>query len=896
MTPHTHVTTYLKDYQAPKYIVNTLKLVFHLDPQATRIEATATYERVASVDQGAALLLHGDDSLTLLELQLDGQKISSRHGDKTYYQVTDDQLTLNNLPQTFTLRVVTQINPVANKALEGLYLSSGNFCTQCEPEGFRRITYFQDRPDVMAVYTTKIIADKQHCPVLLSNGNLIDSGDLSGDDGESECGKHFAVWHDPFPKPSYLFAVVAGDLVCIEDTFTTCSGRDILLQIYVEARNRDKCEHAMRSLKKAMQWDEQRFGLEYDLDRYMIVAVDDFNMGAMENKGLNVFNSKYVLASPDTATDDDYLGIEGVIGHEYFHNWTGNRITCRDWFQISLKEGLTVFRDQEFSADMNSAAVKRIEEVRLLQAHQFAEDAGPLAHPVRPDSYVEINNFYTMTVYNKGAEVIRMMQTLLGRKQFMAGIRCYIDRHDGQAVTTDDFVAAMQDTSGVDLSQFKRWYTQAGTPVLEVTSNYASTTHAMSVTLRQSCPPTPGQRQKLPFHIPVKVALITNDGIEVSVKGGTNITSGETVLELTDTEQTFCFTDVPPGAVLSVLRDFSAPVQLKMAQSVADMAFLMAHDSDPFNRWNAGQRLGLCLILQLIDDVHNTKELVLDGGYIDAVSHILRDETTDPALLALALTLPLENYIAEQMEQIDPQAIHSVRQFIRTTLAKELQQQFITCYQRCNLAGANIVASNPDAIGLRSLKNVCLSYLSCLEDTAMQNMVYEQYRTGAADGNMTEVSAALTIMTDLPTPASREIFEQFYQQWQHDPLVVDKWLAIQARSNRSDCLQQVEKLLTSPAFDLKNPNKVRSLIGAFCHGNMVNFHAIDGSGYRFLQRQIATLDTFNPQIAARLVTPLLRWQRYNSQRSIAMKQVLEELLAATSISPDLYEVVSKGLK
>ncbi|MEA3465192.1 MAG: aminopeptidase N, partial [Thermodesulfobacteriota bacterium] len=707
-------------------------------------------------------------------------------------------------------------------------------------------------------------------------GNLVDHGDLEG-------GRHFARWNDPFPKPAYLFALVAGKLVCQEDSFTTCSGREVLLQIYVEQRNQHKCDHAMRSLKKAMAWDEQRFGLEYDLDRYMIVAVDDFNMGAMENKGLNIFNSKYVLACPDTATDSDYLDIEGVIGHEYFHNWTGNRITCRDWFQLSLKEGLTVFRDQEFSADMNSAAVKRIEEVRLLQTHQFAEDASPLSHPVRPDSYVEINNFYTMTVYNKGAEVIRMLQTLLGRDQFTAGIRNYVARHDGQAVTTDDFVAAMQDASGVNLDQFKRWYIQGGTPIVQVKHSYDAVARTMSLTFTQSCPVTPGQREKEPFHIPVRVALIAADGGDVGV--------GEIVLEITKAEQSFTFKDVAPGTIPSVLRDFSAPVKLVMEQSLKDLAFLMTHDSDPFNRWNAGQRLALQLLLALVTDVQHGRTLHLDSEYIEAFRRGLQDDQTDPSLLALALTLPLEGYVAEQMSQIDPQAIHAAREFMRHTLACELQTELLQCYRRCHVQGEYRL--DPQSIGQRNLKNLCLAYLGTLDDGVMVDLVYAQYQHS---DNMTDVSAALTIMADIPGVRTHQAFDTFYQRWQDDPLVVDKWLSIQARSSRSDCLSAVQQLLDSLAFDLKNPNKVRSLIGAFCQGNLANFHAVDGSGYRFLQQQIAKLDTFNPQIAARLVTPLLRWPRYDEQRSSAMKAVLEALLGTAKISPDLYEVVSKSLQ
>ncbi|OQY18509.1 MAG: aminopeptidase N [Desulfobacteraceae bacterium 4572_35.1] len=890
----THDAIYLADYRSPAYVVKKVDLNFDLAEEKTRVEAVSSIVRAAGTAATEPLLLRGE-GLELLALELNGKTIEA-----DAYQLDDKGLVVKGVPQQFELRIVTQINPAGNSALEGLYLSSGNFCTQCEPEGFRRITYAMDRPDVMSLYTTTITADKAKYPVLLSNGNLVESHDLDG-------GRHLVRWEDPFPKPSYLFALVAGELVCREDHFTTVSGRDVLLQIYVEPRNQEKTSHAMESLKKAMQWDEQRFGFEYDLDRYMIVAVDDFNMGAMENKGLNVFNSKYVLASPATATDNDYLAIEGVIGHEYFHNWTGNRITCRDWFQLSLKEGLTVFRDQEFSADMNSAAVKRIEEVRLLQSHQFAEDSGPLSHPVRPESYVEINNFYTMTVYNKGAEVIRMLHTLLGQEQFMRGMRLYVSRHDGQAVTTDDFVAAMADGSGVDLTQFKRWYSQSGTPVVTVASEYDSQEQTLNLTVSQSWPATPDQQQKQPLQIPVRMALIAADGTPLPLKmeGGESL-GAETVLHLSADQQTFTFYDVSSGAVPSLLRGFSAPVKFEMEQSVDDLAFLMACDNDPFNRWNAGQRLAVRLLLGLIDDVQQGRTLQLDSRYCAAFERTLQDEDSDPALLALALTLPFESYLAEQMSPIDPHAIHSAREFVRSTLAQQLRKPLLSCYRRCQDKIATLTAMVtetmqsgsefvPQAVGWRSLKNVALAYLALVGDADLHDLVYAQY---TANDNMTDVEAALTIAADIDEgdgDTSQQILSDFYQRWRNDPLVVDKWLAIQARAQRSDCLQRVQQLMDSDAFDIKNPNKVRSLIGVFCQGNPVNFHALDGAGYRFLQQQVAQLDSFNPQIAARLVTPLLRWSRYDTKRAAAMKQQLEKLVAMPDISADLYEVVNKGL-
>ncbi|WP_316348897.1 aminopeptidase N [Desulfuromonas acetoxidans] len=874
--------TYLKDYVPYPFEVERLDLEFDLEPHHTRVLSRARYKRKEHVDVEEPLRLNGAGQ-TLLSLSLDGTPLTALD-----YRCQDSGLVLPNVPNAFELTVVTEIDPEANKALEGLYLSSGNFCTQCEAQGFRRITYFPDRPDVMTRYTTTIRADKQRFPVLLSNGNLVEQCDL--DDG-----RHLTRWEDPFFKPSYLFALVAGDLVCQEDAFTTMSGREVLLQIYVEARNADKCDHAMLSLKKAMAWDEQRFGFEYDLDRFMIVAVDDFNMGAMENKGLNVFNSKYVLARPETATDDDFLNIESVVGHEYFHNWTGNRITCRDWFQLSLKEGLTVFRDQEFSADMNSAAVKRIEEVRILQSHQFAEDSGPMAHPVRPESYVEINNFYTMTVYSKGAELIRMMQTLLGRDGFMAGIRLYVQRHDGQAVTTDDFVAAMEDASGVDLDQFRRWYSQAGTPVIHVEQHYDGERQQLTLDVTQSCPATPGQPDKQPFHIPLRLALLGPDGtpqplhlVNESAQQGAE----ELVLSVTAARQKFCFEQVGEGCVVSLLRDFSAPVKLTMNTSRDELAFLMAHDNDAFNRWNASQRLAGGLLLDLVDRVRKGQKLILEPMFVEAFRTSLLDEQTDPSLLALALALPLESFLAEQMEEIDPQAIFTVREFVRHEVAVQLKDDFLTVYRRCADSGPYEVT--PQAVGQRRLKNLCLGYLAALapQDNMIWQMILEQFSTGR---NMTDVSAALGLLADHDNRDSRHALDTFYATWKEDPLVVEKWLGIQARSRREDCLEQVERLMGTPAFNLHNPNKVRSLIGVFCQGNSVRFHAADGSGYDFLRRQVALIDPFNPQIAARLVAPLLRWPRYDDTRSALMKQALEQLQAKTTLSADLYEMVSKGL-
>nr|WP_320049737.1 aminopeptidase N [uncultured Desulfuromonas sp.] len=874
--------TYLKDYTPYPFDLEWIELEFDLEPHQTRVQARTRFCRKSGVPEQTALALNGAGQ-TLVTVLLDDQPLTALD-----YREECGGLVLPDVPEQFVLTIVTELDPEANKALEGLYLSSGNFCTQCEAQGFRRITYFPDRPDVMTRYTTTIRADKKRFPVLLSNGNLLEHKDLDGS-------RHMTRWQDPFFKPSYLFALVAGDLVCCEDSFTTMSGREVLLQIYTEERNADKCDYAMVSLKKSMAWDEQRFGFEYDLDRFMIVAVDDFNMGAMENKGLNVFNSKYILARPETATDDDFLNIESVVGHEYFHNWTGNRITCRDWFQLSLKEGLTVFRDQEFSADMNSAAVKRIEEVRILQSHQFAEDSGPMAHPVRPESYVEINNFYTMTVYNKGAELIRMMQTLLGRDGFQAGIRLYVKRHDGQAVTTDDFVAAMEDASGVDLAQFRLWYSQSGTPVLKVESQYDAEQMRLSVTVSQSCPATPGQSDKQPFHIPLRLAILGRDGQlqPLHCDGVTAVAPvSELVLSVTKAQQTFHFDQVAEGAVLSVLRDFSAPVKLEMKTPYEDLAFLMAHDNDAFNRWNAAQRLAGHLLLDLVAAVRQGQTLTLDATFKEAFCCSLLDEQTDPSLLSLTLTLPLESYLAEQMEEVDPDAIFTAREFVRRQLAIELREELLAVYRRCDERGA--YALTAQAVGRRRLKNLCLSYLAALapEDDVVWALLIEQFSRAE---NMTDVSTALTLLADHDNRDSRQALETFYANWQDDPLVVEKWLSIQARSKREDCLEQVERLMGSPAFNLHNPNKVRALIGGFCQGNAVRFHDADGSGYDFLRRQVALIDPFNPQIAARLVSPLLRWPRYDVVRSELMKQALEHLHDSSRLSSDLYEMVSKGL-
>ncbi len=877
-------TIFRKDYTVPSYLVETVELGFDLDPARTIVANRITLQHNPA-SPSRAIVLHGEE-LELVALRLNGRTLAP-----TEYSIEASVLTIPRAPSQVVLEIETLCAPVENTSLSGLYVSNGNFFTQCEAEGFRRITYFPDRPDVMAKYTVMLRADKARYPVLLSNGNLIESGEL--DDG-----RHYAKWEDPFKKPSYLFALVAARLVCQEEQYTLKSGRKVLLQVWVEEGNLDKTDYAMQSLKNSIRWDEERFGLELDLDRFMIVAVGDFNMGAMENKGLNIFNTKFVLANPRVATDVDYAGIEAVVGHEYFHNWTGNRVTCRDWFQLSLKEGLTVFRDQEFSADMigtdSGRAVTRIDQVRTLRQAQFPEDAGPMAHPVRPDSFVEINNFYTVTVYEKGAEVVRMYQTLVGREGFRKGMDLYFARHDGQAVECDDFRAAMADANGRDLRQFERWYSQAGTPVVTARTRYDAVKRNFDIILSQRCPATAGQPDKLPFHIPVAVGLLDAQGKDMPLllegsehpRGATTV-----VLELTEQEQIFRFRNVDERPTPSILRDFSAPVVLEYDYTDDELLHLFRHDSDPVNRWEAGQRLAMARLLKLTAQISaqgSAAVLKLDSTFIEAQRAVLTDATLDPAFRELALILPSEVIIAEQMEVVDPQAIHTARQFMRRSIGAALKPQLLAQYHANQTPGAY----SPDALsaGKRALKNLCLAYLLVAPEAAELQLAQQQFEQA---GNMTDRAAALAALIHSGSDASSYL-QAFYLDFENEALVVDKWFAMQAAAPASD-VATVRKLMQHPAFTLKNPNRARSLIFSFTNANPAQFHAADGSAYEFWAELVIQLDAINPQVAARLARSMDRWRRYAPALQEKMKQALEKVAARDQLSNDVQEVVSKAL-
>jgi aminopeptidase N len=871
------------DYSAPAFLAEALELVFDLAPEHTIVTATFGFRRnpaTAPVHRAAPLVLDGEHQSDIA-IELDGRALPVSRLARTA-----STLTLLDPPDRGMLTVRSCLSPAANAALEGLYLSSGVFCTQCEPEGFRRITCFFDRPDMLAKYTVTLRADREACPVLLSNGNRIAHGALPG-------GRHYTTWRDPFPKPSYLFALVAGDLGALTDTFTTRSGREVALSIYATPQNLPRCGHAMASLKRAMRWDEVRYGREYDLDAYTIFCADDFNMGAMENKGLNIFNSRLVLADPQIATDADYDAIEGVIGHEYFHNWTGNRVTCRDWFQLSLKEGLTVFRDQQFSSEMGSPAVERIAAVEYLRREQFAEDAGPMAHPVRPDEYEEINNFYTATVYEKGAEVIRMQHTLLGRERFRRGMDLSFERHDGEAVGCDEFVQAMQDASGVDLTQFRRWYAQAGTPILSVQGSYDASARVYTLDVRQRTAPTPGQPQKLPLHIPLAIGLVGPDGDDFPLTLDGEPAAGPTtrVLGVTRRRQSFRFVAVPAAPVPSLLRGFSAPVRVDFGYRDEDLALLAAHDSDAVNRWDAAQRTFANAMLRVARAYRERRPPALPRVLSDLVGHLLCDDESDPALLALALTLPDPGYVAALEPEIDADGIPAAHALLARELAREHRDAFAAVRARSARHGPyeKIRAQ----IAARSLSNVALWYLGARDDPAGRAAAVLQYER--AD-NMTDAFAALVALRDGESAERHRIYAHFEGKWRNEPLVLDKWFSLEARSARRDTLARVKTLCAHPRFNARNPNRVRALVGAFAVANFARFHASDGSGYAFAAEQVRALDASNPQLAATITGAFNLWKRFPPPRRGMMEAALTRIARSPALSPDVSEVVARTLQ
>lgn len=879
-------TIYLKDYRASDYLIDKIDLHFSLDPEATIVVAKMQIHKNAAHNTGLPSLNLQGHQLELQSIKLNYELLSANH-----YSVTEENLEISsetlshfNVKDNFNLEIITKINPKNNTSLEGLYWVNGLFCTQCEAQGFRKITYYLDRPDVMTKFTTTIEADKKQYPILLSNGNCIETTDLSNN-------RHLASWEDPFKKPAYLFALVAGDLDVLTDYFMTCSGRKVTLQIYVDKGNLDKCEFAMQAVKRAMKWDEEVYGREYDLDIFMIVAVNDFNMGAMENKGLNIFNSKYILAQPETATDADYTAIERVIGHEYFHNWTGNRITCRDWFQLSLKESLTMFRDAEFSSDMTSRPVVRIGDANVLRSVQFPQDASPMAHPVRPESYMEINNFYTVTVYNKGAEVIRMLHTLFGPAGFRKGMDSYFERFDGQAVTTDEYVQAIADANHFDPTQFKRWYSQAGTPELFITGQFDESKHAYHLSVKQICPATPGQSEKSPFLIPLAVGLLDQQGNEFTLHlNGNNIVDNTHVLSVTEPEQTFTFNNnITTKPVPSLLRGFSAPVKIHYDYSDDDLLLLLAHDSDPFARWDASQQLSIRLIKKLIKAYQQQQPLQLDDAYITAWRSILQDKTLDKSFQALLLLQPSESYLIEILDTVDVDAILAVQKFMVKELAQQLRHDFLKLYQANHIKKPYIYTQN--SVGERDLKNRCLAYLRTLDTPEIQQLILEQLQQA---NNMTDEVSALAAIANTSSTERDNALNHFYQKWQSDPLVIDKWFIINARSEAPDTFNKVKSLIKHPAFNIKNPNKVRSLLGAFT-GNMQYFHAANGEGYAFIADQIIELNAINSMIAARLLEPFTRWRKYDANRQNLMKSQLERIANTPKLAKDIYEVVSKTL-
>ncbi|KAL1527518.1 hypothetical protein AB1Y20_008908 [Prymnesium parvum] len=868
------VERFRKDYALPAQLVGAVELKFEIFETETLVHA-ALHVEPASPPRREPMVLDGEE-LALRSIEMDGAPLV----EGSDFTLSAAGLTLLSPPLTpFTLRTVVAIKPQENTQLSGLYKSSGNFVTQCEAEGFRRITYFQDRPDIMATYKVRIEADKQAYPLLLSNGNEVGKGDLPS-------GRHFAEFVDPFRKPSYLFACVAGKLDGIEDKYTTASGRDVRLAIWSEPENIDQLGWAMQSLKDAMRWDEQTYGLEYDLDVYHIVAVNDFNMGAMENKGLNVFNTACVLAKPSTATDDDYERVQGVVAHEYFHNWSGNRVTCRDWFQLTLKEGLTVFRDQHFSSDMTSEAVKRIEDARIMRSAQFAQDAGPMAHPIRPESYIAMDNFYTVTVYNKGAEVIRMYRTLLGAQGFRKGMDLYFARHDGQAVTCDDFRAAMADANGRDLTQFERWYLQAGTPTVKARGEYDAEGGVYSLTLSQTTPPTPGQPHKLPFHIPVVTGLLARDGTTLV---------DSTVLELTEEEQTFKFEGITSPPVVSLLRGFSAPVKVDLPRSDEELAFLAANDADPFNRWDASQRLATRVLLEMAAGCDATQTDALEkevpSSLIDAFRATLCAPGLDNSLKAYSLSLPDFGTLSQEMDPIEPDSLLAALKATRKAIARQLHSELAAAYDALAPPAGAAFTLEPEAVGRRRLRNVCLSYLAKLGD---EDRALAQFRSATC---MTESIAAVRALVESPGAARDEVLSTFYERAKanKEALVINKWLAVQAAADTPDALETVKSLMAHESFDANNPNTLRSVVNTFAGANPAGFHKADGSGYRFISEQVIDIDKRNPQVAARLCNAFNTWRRYSGARQDMMKGELMRIKESPGLSKDTFEIASRSL-
>lgn len=863
---------YRKDYKAPDFTVTDIHLDFQLNPQKTVVTAKSRYQRL---NPNAVTLRLDGHSFRFSSIKLNGKDFLAYQQDGEGLDLDLSEVAAEN----FELEIETILVPAENTSLQGLYQSGEGICTQCEAEGFRQITYMLDRPDVLARYTTKITADKNKYPYLLSNGNRMASGELSD-------GRHWVEWQDPFPKPSYLFALVAGDFDLLQDNFVTKSGRNIALELYVDRGNLNRADWAMQSLKKSMKWDEDRFGLEYDLDIYMIVAVDFFNMGAMENKGLNIFNSKFVLANPQTATDEDYLAIESVIAHEYFHNWTGNRVTCRDWFQLSLKEGLTVFRDQEFSSDTGSRAVNRINNVKFLRTVQFAEDASPMSHPIRPDKVIEMNNFYTMTVYEKGAEVIRMMHTLLGEKRFQQGMQLYIRENDGKAATCDDFVSAMERASGVNLKQFSRWYSQSGTPELRVSDHYDEKKHVYKLFVSQVTHPTADQMDKANLHIPLKIALYDKKGLpQILLHNGETV---HNVLDVKNAEQVFEFHGLTSRPVPALLCDFSAPVRLDYDYSTEQLITLLQFAENEFVRWDAMQMLLAEELRRNLFAYQEGKELQISAQILTALEQVLRNYRDNVELTTLILTLPKETEFAELFKIIDPDGIYVVRDFMQRTIAERLKELWLQTYKQIQLTEYRIDGKD---IALRGLRNLCLQYLAF---TDIGNVLTNKHYLHA--DNMTDTLAALNAACKAQLICRENIMKDFEQKWQHDGLVMDKWFALQATRPDDNVLLNVQQLMDHPSFNFNNPNRVRALIGSFAAQNPKAFHAVNGAGYRFLTDILIRLNGSNPQVASRLIEPLIRFARYDGQRQTLMKRALERLSEVENLSKDLFEKIDKALQ